>query len=379
MKKVGLITFHESNNYGTNLQAFALQESIKGFGYDCEIINYNRKKLKEEVKDSKFNKVRVLVNKYGITKIGKYLKYKNIYNNNLLAFSNFRKDYYNRSVKKYYCYEQLCEDQSEYDAFICGSDMIWSVDRSDNIDIYLLKFADKYKRISYAPSFGSNTIPVKMEKLYKDALCEFNSLSCREQSGVDIIKKLTKRKAQLVLDPTLILHSDKWLDFNTLIIEEDYILCYLFEGINENVKKLVEDVAKSMKCKIVTIPMSFDDIDKDYICPKVCGPKEFVSLFRGAKYVFTNSYHGMLFSIINNKPFSIFRRECDSKVASYETRIESLLDLLGLSDRFIDSSTIFTDKILSIDYSHANNILENERKLSLQYLKESLEKSLNEE
>ena len=114
--------------------------------------------------------------------------------------------------------------------------MVWCSDRSDNLEVFFLRFADKNKRVSYAPSIGSDQIDEELESLYKTMLFEMRFLSCREQGGVRLIKSLTSRIAQLVVDPTILIDKVKWSEFTADSPENEkhYILCYLFEPMTKN-------------------------------------------------------------------------------------------------------------------------------------------------
>lgn len=208
MKKVGLITFHESDNYGTCLQAFALQSYIEKLGYSAEILNYQRKSTPK--KPTFIERVKYVLSAYKPSDF-LYRDRITVYSaQKRKMFEEFRKTGFRYGSDKYESYEELTRIADKYDAMVCGSDMIWASERSSCLDIYFLAFAPEEKRVAYSPSFGKGVVPEELTKQYKERLLQMRFLSCREESGVKLIRRLTGRDAVLTLDPTLLIDSDQW-------------------------------------------------------------------------------------------------------------------------------------------------------------------------
>ena len=240
-KKVGIMTWHTYNNYGSVLQAYATQKIIaNNTNFTPELIHY----MPKQKKVSLLKKLKIKNILFKIFNSGSKLK-ENIYVHGE-KFNDFR--------NKYFKYSTNCKDatelfllNNEYEKFVCGSDQIWAPTVFD--ENYFLSFVDNNsKKISYAPSIGMNSIENKEIRENMASLIKtFDSLSIREESGKEIIKSICGKNASVVLDPTLLLSKEEWkenfqLD-KTNIEKDSYILCY-FLGENNNYYKIVEKIAK---------------------------------------------------------------------------------------------------------------------------------------
>lgn len=378
MKNIGLITFHESDNYGTCLQAFALQTIIESLDYDCNIINYKRHNIINNSKSEK-NSIKKIIATYGIRNLFRIKKIKNHSAEKKEAFSKFRKTYFHYTENIYYSVNDLKKIENYYDAFVCGSDMIWTLDRIDEVDVFFMNFIKKKPKIAYAPSFGSSTINLKVNSDILEMLNKFNSLSCREKSGVEFINNNCINKANFVCDPTLLIPKDKWFEmFNFKNKTENKVVSYLFEGTPTWAKNIFNKLEE--ESAIEYIPMTVSEIgimlSKNKI--EAIGPEEFVKNIASAKMVITNSYHGLLFSIIFEKQFIVLRRDKSGKWGHFEERMRGILKYLGLENRIIEVESDYNKIKSEINYKLINDKIEKLRNSSLKYLKESLECIENE-
>lgn len=373
MKKVGIMTWYQHMNYGTSLQAVALQTIIKNMGYDAVGINYvsqighTRKTILEKIISFHFmkNKLRQLIRER------KY-KIRNI-DNKYDAFQEFK--------DKHFIMDDLTQTSSElyflnekYDAFITGSDQIWTPLCFDSK--YYLDFVDdSNKMISYAPSFGTNKIDNKYtKKEITYLLNRFTNISVREDSGAEIIAKLLPEKqVNVVLDPTLLLSGSEWDKFSNSLDDtsSEYILCYLL-GDDEKKWRHVKRVAKHFNINVKIIPVFAKDYHRNFEIMNGIGPGEFLNLFKNASFVCTDSYHGMIFSIIYKKNFVAYKRFSDNAKNSQNSRVYSLLNKLGLEDRIITDYRHDYKFNLNIDYKKVDDKLEIERKKSILFLKNEL-------
>lgn len=360
MKRIGIITFQNADNYGAVLQAYALKETLKNIGCYVDILNYYNSKLQKEYK--------------GIPSFKKNIK-DLIYPVKLVLFpilrlfvatrfKSFRKKYlldtppiYPNTIKNY---------NKDYDAFICGSDQIFNPRITGFDKNYFLDFVqNKNKSFSYAASFGlSYENLTDKEKLFiKQNLQNFKHLSLREQQGIDIVNKLSNIKSEFYIDPTLLLNKKQWEKFYIKPKNVNYVLLY-FMHTDVKLINLAKNLSNKTGCRLVFIShgISFKkNINAVYIKPT---PSEWISLFLNAKYIITNSFHGLCFSINFNKAFFI-NLQNNVKINS---RIENLLDLTNLKDRLINNIGTDYDKL--IDWNNVNKIIEQERKKSFNYLKE---------
>lgn len=374
-KKVGIMTWHTYNNYGSVLQAYATQKIIaNNTNFTPELIQY----MPKQKKVSLLKRLKIKNILFKIFNSGSKLK-ENIYVHGE-KFNDFR--------NKYFKYSTNCKDatelfllNNEYEKFVCGSDQIWAPTVFD--ENYFLSFVDNNsKKISYAPSIGMNSIENKEIRENMASLIKtFDSLSIREESGKEIIKSICGKNASVVLDPTLLLSKEEWkknfqLD-KTNIEKDSYILCY-FLGENNNYYKIVEKIAKKYNKKIVLIPGKY----KDYANKKYdivdASPDEFLRLIYNSYLVITDSFHGTIFSINFNVPFVSLRRFKDNN-KSQNSRIYNILKKVNLEDRLYNNNLDYFLEKTRVDFNKSNIILQKERKESLKYLMDSLNKPNLEE
>lgn len=363
MKTVAIVSFVDSENYGANLQAFALQEKLKDLGYKPTYINLSRPSHL-----TGFNKLK--------NRIWTPLRYLFGYADRLNKTRKFRNTYFSLSlnIKS----EDELKNLPTFDFYIVGSDQVWNPRLlSTTFGFYFLSFAPKNsKKISYASSFGTNLIPHELDKKYYNYLSEFCRISVRENYGKDYLESIGI-KSSVVLDPTLLLNQNKWLKFFDLEskIEKPYILCYVMTGDNNGAKyirkisRMISRIEKS-KYNIVVIG------DKEYkkLMPNNqlitnAGVEDFLNYIYNASYVLTNSFHGTCFSLIFNKEFfSVLH-----KFNPLNSRITNLLESTELSDRIIYSDTdVSTINLSKIDFEKINKILNNLREESIKFLREAL-------
>src|SRR5699024_6376917 len=243
MKKVAIITLNGYFNYGNRLQNYALQELLKGQGFEVEtIINETKfnKQPKSKVQVIKEKSVKDLFTVLN-TKVQNYL-YKNKLNQKRAEIfkdftsSNILETEYSISEK------HIPGDLSEkYNFFVTGSDQVWNPNYRKGSFIEFLTFVPCEKRIAYAPSFGVSEIPKEYIKNYQLWLSEMAHLSVREEAGAKIIKDLTGRDATIVLDPTMMLTKGKWLSISRVPTDKPkkrYLLTYFLGNIDRKSTRL---------------------------------------------------------------------------------------------------------------------------------------------
>lgn len=371
MKKIALMTWFQYNNYGTVLQAVSLSHVFKKFGYHVDVINYISKGYDRLTKIEKFLNPMLLKDK--IIRDFENIKYKGIedYIRNQV-FDMFRSQHLNMT-RPLQTLSELNLLNKEYDAFVCGSDQIWSP-REFNPRYFLDFVAVNGKKIAYAPSFGRNSINnTYIRKRIAENIDKFKHLSIREKQGASIIKEISNKTTQVLVDPTLLLSSNEWdeylIDVKT---PENYILCY-FLGNNSKYWKHIEAISKNCGLQVLVIPIKPKDYHRKYTILKGIGPGEFLSLVKKASLVCTDSFHGVIFSVIYNRPFLMYKRFSDNNVESQNSRIYNLLSLIGKEDRLVKNSKIDIDNILSCDYSKTYELLDKEKKKSINFLKNALQ------
>lgn len=386
MKTIGIITIVKVNNYGAELQAFALERKLQQLGYDTEIIDYLYYK-NWKYKDSKMSKPFISMNYK--EKILYWIKYRLINfsivhilpfvnktikkrNNNFLEFHKINTKF---SHQEYSSMTTLYNNPPQYDIYIVGSDQVWNPFTSSSIEPYFLTFAPKEKnKLSYASSFGVTLIPEYLKKRYQDLLNNLNYISVREQSGVTLIEQLTNKKAYLTLDPTLLLNKADWSKVikHYPKMPHQYVLIYQLSD-SQKIVDLALRIGKQYQMKIYRICKRAyaNTHNKGIINILDAGPAEFLSLIYNATFMITNSFHGTAFSINFNIPFYsiISSRKLNN------SRLESLLNITNLNSRLLTDDTPIESINISttIDYKTVNNLLEFYRKQSIEYLINSIE------
>jgi hypothetical protein len=374
VKKVAIVTLIGYENYGNRLQNYATQEVIKNLGFEAKTLIYY-KRVKPEKEPLHISLKRKILSFCNMTNKERYLAFQNklthllyknlIYKRNK-AFKLFTEKNINETGIIYddYVFNNLAED---YDFFLTGSDQVWHPFNKDK-PLYFLIFAPKQKRIAYASSFGVTELPENCIETYKKYISEIPYLSVREQSGVEIIKKLTGRDAAVLVDPTMMLTKERWMSISKPAAYKPpkrYILVYFLGKISNEAKKAIKKIATRKDLDIVYIA-NFKD-KKKY----VADPVEFIYYINSADIVLTDSYHGTIFSILFEKPFVVFDRI--HKGPSMITRIDTLLAKFNLeSRRWKNMKDINMNVIFEMDFSHISSILEDERKKALNFLKKAL-------
>lgn len=367
MDKVGIITFHASHNYGSALQAYALQKTVNRLGLKCEIINFRTDRQKDIY--SVFTKRKGF--RYVVKNLSHLLYFQPLTQKHD-RFEEFMKEFFRLSENEYTSLEQLMENPPEYDYYISGSDQIWNPAPADFDWAFYLPFVKKGKKTSYAASFGptgeiNNEQIIKRIREYVD---KYSSISVREQRSKEIVETYTRHRAQIVLDPTLLLSSSEW---DALAEEPDikgkYILFYTLFASREMMNIAKEAQRKLGLPVIVTVFSNqfdvFNTFDKQYSV----GPREFLGLIKNAELIITSSFHGTVFSIKYQRPFYSINGLKDE-------RIRSLLKATGLERRFINAYNMDQkiNESFEIDFYGATENLETYCKDSLEYLRVALDR-----
>lgn len=373
MKKVGIITYHASHNYGSALQAFALQKVIEGLNYNCEIINFRTERQKDGYGNPIYPKnftIRTIIKwlitlPYLIALLTKYHLFEKFINKTLNTTFEFNE--FNKEVKN---------NLNKYDYFISGSDQVWNVDTFDFDLAYVLYFTNSPNKVAYASSCGRCIVinDLKLKNDFKNCLDKYQSIAVREEETALFVEAITGIKPQTVLDPTMLIEPPIWANLVKenaipINIEADYLLFYTFRYDEEEFMK-VNYMAHQLGLKIV-IPLFFDrrQLCKEYINYFATGPWEFLSLVMQAKLVISQSFHACVFAIIFQKPFFAFN-------ALEDSRISHLIHTFHLENRSIDTLNYIekTKDAYNISFKDTKEILERERMRSYDYLQISLNK-----
>ncbi len=384
-KKIGIVSLvYGSNNYGGILQGYALAKACQKLGYDAKQISIEFSKTTEQLKNSKEKDLftRFIKKKTGLKKrFSKYVYYHLLDGNKRGSKFNSFYEYNIPHTEKVYSISNINETNELFDSFICGSDVIWQQNNPGMIkDIYYLGFVENEKRkIAYAPSFGKNFIPKENYSRTRELLSRFDALSVREESGKKILAELGL-DSKLVLDPTLLISKDDWLQLcshgDYFEKKQHYAFAYLLGEIPQN-RKSITSYCKKANLKLITIPYGinrFRSMDFSFGDQQILNadPIAFLNLIRNADIFFTDSFHGIVFSSIFNVKYWAFPRNKSQHVNSLNTRLENIVELLGTKDRYIKADDLYSKNDESINWSQVNRNMATAINNSKEYLKNAL-------
>lgn len=365
--KVAVITRHAITNYGSLLQAFAIQQVIENLGHTCEIIDYIRDD------ESYFQHEKTLLARK--PEWNRNLVKKTIYlalrqPESIASGKRFEieQSKYLHLTKRYASLDALLKDKPIADVYMTGSDQVWGPVENGSYDSsYCLSFTDDFdKRIAYAASFGRTEMTGEIENFFKKWLSRYRHIGVREDSAVSLLNKMGIDSVQ-VLDPTLLLDSVFWSKIAEPINEKKYVLVYQLHN-DKRVGTYAAQVAKSLGLPLIRVSTSFHQISREgkFIwCPDI---GKFLSYVKNAECLVTDSFHGTAFAINFNTPFVEILP--NNKTG---TRNMSILKLTGLSDRILSDDRDIALAKEKIDYSRANQIIEKRRKESLSVLKNMID------
>lgn len=355
MKKIGIITFHRAKNYGAVLQAYALQHTLEQLGSDCEIVDYKCENIDNGYKPFQFNKADPI--KSILKSIVMYRKRAQ----RIERFSSFYNNYLKISDKTYSDLD-ISECRKLYNAFISGSDQVWGPGK-DGVSpdtAYFLSFADNNQKYSYAASFGVSDISDVKAKELRPLLENFRSFSVREKSALNIIKKITGKNGLCHIDPTLLLKGGEWQKISVNKTDKPYILVFNVKPV----KSLIDFAEKLSKEKGLPVIYITDNPQKkreNFTYVSAPTVEEFLGYFANAEYTVTNSFHGTAFSVIFHRNMFV---EYET-ARGFNDRAKNLLQTVGINREIKDGEAVETN----IDWNKVDEILQAERKLSLDYLK----------
>ncbi len=349
-KKICISTYCEWSSYGSVLQSLGLKIALSDIGCSSFIVNDSSEP--QEVRLVFFKSIGSFL---GFVK--KFLDIPFYFGKKQICSKGLSFIKQNLDVKYYNSCDELKRFSPEADCYIAGSDQIWHPALCKSS--FFLEFAPKNaKKISYAASMGVTDIPYENKERFSELLKNIDIYSVREKSMVPIIKSITGKETMLNIDPTFLISSDKWRNFQIRYkTKKPYVLVYgLYWDKSFNAQ--LKELHRKTGLPILSIQSSFRNIYSNKILSDV-GPEEFLWLVDNAEAVITSSFHGTAFSIIFNKKFSVVVNPNAS------SRIDSLLDVLDIK---VPAPVKVIDEF-NVDYNHVNEKIGQERKKSLLYLR----------
>lgn len=329
--KIAIITLVGNHNYGNRLQNFALQKVLyEKMDFEVDNLTFRSHDFYEKTRTKQWFILRAINKLRRFSKDlakNKQVKIKNTIFNEFTQHSFNFIDVNNENVDKII---------DTYDFFVIGSDQVWNPLFTGKDSAMFAMFAPKEKVISYAASFGLSSIPDIFIEYTKSGLKNVSKISVREQAGITIVKDLIGEKAELVLDPTMLLTRSEWksetaninLDFS---IAKPYVVVYTLGNLTKEKSDLINDFANRHQFEIHTI--MGDAFDKIAVVPDPLG---FIKLIEHAQFVFTDSFHATVFSILMGTPFKVFSRDN----GEMNSRILTLLDNVKLPNDLLYENNI---------------------------------------
>lgn len=344
--KYGILTYHNIPNFGALLQAYSFCATLRELGTDCDILDYQCENIvqRELTFHPSANPIKTVAHRLLVWPFQR----KKIH-----ACQQFIKPY---CSKNQYTRANVQKANNVYDGFIAGSDMIWNREVNGCDQTFFLDFTahDKY-RFSYASSIGG----IWSEEdwtVISSLLGRFNRLSVREEDTAKMIRKQLNLSCESVCDPTMLMLPAVWDKLTVPVYEKNYIVVYFpYPEILAAAKRYASEHAQ----KVLVLGVGMLP-HKGMLLKQVYTPEEWISYIKNANAVFTDSYHGLLFSLYFRRPVWTNNRS---------NRTISLLKQLGQEQCWIDEDPHFAHVI---DYQKVQAALLEMRKKSLDYLKTAL-------
>lgn len=353
-KTVGIVTIPGNCSHGNKLQNYAVMRIYEALGFETETLECAKRSPLSACRHFAGNIVysRSEASPEDVMSAERRE-----------AFSRFAKRIPTRSVT-----ESLRELPSHYDLFSVGSDQVWNPRGIDCYQWMFLEFADKSQRIALSPSIGMSKIRSPYARtLMRRGLNGFNHLSVREDDGAAVIRDLTGRDAEVLIDPTLMIDAKAWLLLSDgrLVPNGDYVLSFVLGNQSDDQKAYLQGVLSEYGASLVKLSDRSREGEVD------AGPAEFISLIANARHVVTDSFHAAVFSLLMGTPFTVFRRSGGSGSTMF-SRLETLTRKFGAQHRIFgdESFTGFDGSVSSEAFSMA---LRDERKKFAAFLAKCIE------
>lgn len=355
-KKVCIVTWYGSNNYGTNLQAYALYHVLKENNIKVDFIKpFKGRRVFHQYPGQPFKLsrcIKTFLNICMIREIPEIIRQKKImrFLKEELTFINTVKNKSNIALLN-----------ENYDYFLTGSDQIWNPFFLDTF--YLLDFVqDDKKKIAYSSSIAVNTIPLKLQPIYTQYLSRFKAICCRENTGSSLLSSLIHKEVKTVLDPVLLLDKDKWIKLgqkaslkNKVSTSENYIFCY-FIGDKAFEWDALEDIKKATGIQrvLVFLVSPPKHINKKYEYLRTADIADFIWYLQHASYVVTDSFHNVAMCLKLEKDFVALMR-CKEDEKSENSRMYDFLAIFNLAHKIYTSKD--KDYLKPILFSEVEKLL----------------------
>lgn len=362
MKKVGILTWHYYPNFGSGLQAFALQKLISDLGFDARLINYRNPRF-DNTKCWKLLFKKILHNTIGI--LSKIVSEKT----NIGNTARFQETYL-RQTKRFTEESQLQQIVKGYYCLVYGSDQIWAPNVYN--PIYMGCYAPLgVRKVSYAASIGLNDIQPDLAEVYRKNLSSFTSVAVREDEGQQLLRDKCNVCSLVVLDPTLMVDAAIYRKMlkPVLGVSGKFIFCY-FLNKEHAYRARVEEYARRRNLRIIGCSDRLKDAEWMTLLNNL-GADQFLWLVENSEVIFTDSYHGSIFSLLFHKNFWTFVRFSEDSPICQNSRIRQLQKYFEIGHRIVSPTSNINDENL-IFYDLFEARLAKLREKSMEYIKNAL-------
>lgn len=339
MRRIGIITYHNTTNFGAALQCYGLYKKISDLGGNVEVIDYHSKEIeRKEIPD-------LMERPKGLFRNIKTSIYRMFLKKKFSAISSFMKE--NIKYSESVCRDNINKLNDNYDVFVSGSDILWDKKINGGDYTYFLDWVSEDKeKYSYATSVADNWD--KDDELnIKQFLREYRNMATREQSGADWVARVTgkEKNAIVVCDPTMLITKDEWLQIArksnlwSVLEKKKYVLTYFS---NDDVVDLAQRYARENNLSVYEVNLTLRPL-KGRKCLRLYSISDFLAAIYHADYVVTASYHGMLFSLYFEKQFRYLGRRP-------RTRMDHVANMLGIefADGDLNSKRMIDYKDISL-------------------------------
>lgn len=381
MKTVGILTTFRQPNFGSVLQAYALQYIVERMGFNVKIIDYKYPNEYHWQQGHRLGNPHIsLRRRLGIIKRRIIVMLGLRRRNKMEMMNEFISDYLhctNRIISR----DNLNRNPPLFDIYLSGSDQIWNPNTMYGDMSYLFDFAPATsKRVAYSSSFSCDEIPIKYKEDYIKWLSLFTSIGVRESNGVKLANELVpSKKACLVLDPTLLLNKDEWhrlaLKSQKVMLPQKYILFYMLAYTYSPEKKMgeiLQIVYEKYNMPVVSLSPRPSTFQGEFIRIEdkfEIGNHEFIMLFEKAEMVVTSSFHGTAFSLNLGKPLLAL----ENGKSHSDDRISSILSEVGLISQLVTTDMDLNERISPYyDVEEEQHKLQILRDKSMVFISESL-------
>lgn len=347
---IGIVTYYHVSNYGANLQAFALQHILRQKGKDVILIKYESRFLTKRSMKNFFKKMH---------------KEKNVLLKILILFNSIRTHFsFIQFREKYICIKKF---KKNINRIIVGSDQVWNTEINGGDLFYFLNFFQG-RKFSYAVSFGYKKMDKQDVEIFKPLIKEFYRIGVREKQGQNILKNQFNILSEVVLDPIFLLSTNEWKEqFNLHNIERNkYLFLYVIGNVSYDLQIYIKNIYNNLNLINYNNCFVLNPSIKNKSC---LSPVEWLSYLLYSEIIVTNSYHGIIFSILFNKKFILHY----NITQHYLSRQWGIFNLLGIRGKIVNLNIEERLFVPDLNYDLINKKIESMKNKSVDFLNKILE------